>query len=726
MLRHVVPVSPDTSGACTRHRATPNTTVDTAVRNIRDGCPPPQQLVRPRGCIANTKTMGDSGVATAPFMQSKPTANDIIGSLAYYFGAPAQPERVKDYSDSNAAVYNFPDAFIGKSTKIQETLSSLINEPQKWPTTVALPLRRVNGTEVEWNEVTFNQMPLDRTPYQATSRLMTMSKRKYRDRLVRRGVALLLESDFFSTPEGQQNFAEQLKSIAQCTQETMNLDVLYKLVSAPHYDLSYTINSLVMPTRQMQQVYKYTVDTFACVQKMDEGFDYLIEKSKEQMSRYRVEPDTLIIPPELSLYLSLVPEQNKVYNIGGPNAPGQFEAGYKGFETRSYRGLGVVVNVPLDSMGTDRADSQALRRTTAVGEYYEFKPHTDGTTPWHEIKIYDEGSDSLQTISLANALKFACTTQVMANTSAKALFTNVAAADMDILEKDDFKAIVAKAKTGDDLGFKVILVRPFITHEMYSCILMKSGGAAGHTCFGESDFQFAANVDVKNIHGHFTAHFNSMVTDPKQVKPLRDVMCANYVSGCSAAFFGDKDAAAADMGESIAKDLMKLRQPHMTQVGLDKSMLAFIVPTGDRATMPGAVISISNLAFPWSDSRGASDGSGMNFPGGKDVMNAYENIIKSGNHGLSSIINSGRNVQAAMMDSMIKADSTLNSFCFPGPYRYPTSSSGSSSGWTLMTGKCHFGSDAVPNDLSWRNGQLKSRKEARANYMIEKTISASL
>ena len=121
------------------------------------------------------------------FMTPNPTPGDVFGALGQYFGAPARPELEKNYNNQNAATYNFPEAYVGKSTTVQSTINSLIYKPQKWQTTIALPLRPVVGMTIEWNEVNFNEAPLGRTPNQGTSRLLTANKRKYQDRLVRRG-----------------------------------------------------------------------------------------------------------------------------------------------------------------------------------------------------------------------------------------------------------------------------------------------------------------------------------------------------------------------------------------------------------------------------------------------------------------------------------------------------------------------------------------------------------
>jgi len=646
--------------------------------------------------------------STPHFMTPDPTASDVIMALKQYFGPPARPDLEKNYSDQNAVTYNFPEAFIGQSTQLQETINSLVYKPQTWQTTVALPLRAVTGVHVEWNEVKFNEAPLGRTPYQGTSRLLTASKRKYQDRLVRRGIALLLESDFFSTGEGQKHFAEQLRSIANCVQETMNMDVIFKLISTKNYDLEFTRDSLVQPQLNLHQVYKHTVDMFACVQKMDAGLDYAIEQSKASMLRYNVEPDTLIIPPELAVYMSLVPEQRKTYMIGGPQAPAEFNAGAAGFESQAFRGLGVVTNRPLDSMGNMGPDSQALRRTTAVGEYYKVDPSklAGDTDDDKSIWLFDEAEDDLTQISLAKL-------------KAAALFS------------EWIKTGSTGAGITDDalVGYHLYVTRPFITHDMYSAIMMRSGGAAGYTLFGESNFQFAGNVDVKNIHGHYTAHFNSVVTDPKQVKTIRDVMCAGYVSGCNTKFFGERTTTDANNvstttfnGPTIGADLAEMRtmDPSDRQKSNDKSILVFAVKS-NTAVEEKEVVSISSVAFPWDNSRnGWSEYSGKNFPGGADNLTWYNTQIGAGGYSLSNLVLGGRDPVVAGSDPLIRADGSLNTLCFRGPYRYKDKALDK---LTLKPGKGHFGPDAQPGDASWRNGQLRSMAEARR--MMDGSVAAT-
>ena len=54
-----------------------------------------------------------------------------------------------------------------------------------------------------------------------------------------------------------------------------------------------------------------------------------------------------IIPPQLSLYMSLAPEQKLTYPLAGPAGPAAFNAGMAGFEAQSFRGLGVFTSTPV-------------------------------------------------------------------------------------------------------------------------------------------------------------------------------------------------------------------------------------------------------------------------------------------------------------------------------------------------------------------------------------------
>ena len=46
-----------------------------------------------------------------------PSREDVLSTLGFFFGDPAVPEKLKDYSEHHAMTYHFPDAFYGQNTK---------------------------------------------------------------------------------------------------------------------------------------------------------------------------------------------------------------------------------------------------------------------------------------------------------------------------------------------------------------------------------------------------------------------------------------------------------------------------------------------------------------------------------------------------------------------------------------------------------------------------------
>ena len=78
--------------------------------------------------------------------------DDVIKALAYYFGTPQAPEKLRDYTEHHAVTYHFPDAYAGSNTLLRDTVNNLIEKsPQTWHTTIGLPFRKIEGTVVEWD-----------------------------------------------------------------------------------------------------------------------------------------------------------------------------------------------------------------------------------------------------------------------------------------------------------------------------------------------------------------------------------------------------------------------------------------------------------------------------------------------------------------------------------------------------------------------------------------------
>ena len=85
------------------------------------------------------------------------------------------------------------DAYYGQNVKLRDTLNNLVlRSPQNWQTTVALPFMQLDGVTVEWDEVRFDVRMMQRVPYEGASRLSTSTREHHRDRVVRRGLAIII------------------------------------------------------------------------------------------------------------------------------------------------------------------------------------------------------------------------------------------------------------------------------------------------------------------------------------------------------------------------------------------------------------------------------------------------------------------------------------------------------------------------------------------------------
>ena len=157
-----------------------------------------------------------------------------------FSGRVCRPEREQLWRSNHtpAATALLTPSPFRTQTKIRDTLNNLIlKSPQNWQTAIGLPFFQIQGTVVEWcvphapilstaptlnlipiltlirDEVKFDVRLMQRVPYEGVSRMQTSLRRKHRDRVVRRGLALIIESDFYATDAGRQHFADQLTSI---------------------------------------------------------------------------------------------------------------------------------------------------------------------------------------------------------------------------------------------------------------------------------------------------------------------------------------------------------------------------------------------------------------------------------------------------------------------------------------------------------------------------------
>ena len=118
--------------------------------------------------------------------------------------------------------------------------------------------------------------------------MTTSMKRRHRDRVVRRGLGMLIESDFYTTAAGREHFSNQIQSIRYCVQETCNFDVLFAYLTTRNYDFAYDKSHNVRPKRNIRMAMQHEVSMYAIAQKEGNGLDKAVEDCKYRMKRYGV------------------------------------------------------------------------------------------------------------------------------------------------------------------------------------------------------------------------------------------------------------------------------------------------------------------------------------------------------------------------------------------------------------------------------------------------------
>lgn len=104
---------------------------------------------------------------------------------AAFFGEPAHPYKTSSYDKYDRHNYNLPEAYIGKSKFMEETINELIYDAETWYTTVALPWNPTDDIHIQWDKWEFNQHFTGEVPEQGVSRLVSSHRDTRTESVVR-------------------------------------------------------------------------------------------------------------------------------------------------------------------------------------------------------------------------------------------------------------------------------------------------------------------------------------------------------------------------------------------------------------------------------------------------------------------------------------------------------------------------------------------------------------
>ena len=92
----------------------------------------------------------------------------------------------------------------------------------------------------------------------------------------------------------------------------------------------------------------------------------------------------------------------------------------------------------------------------------------------------------------------------------------------------------------------IILMRPFIEHQMHSVVMMKAGADTGKTYYGHNNVTVGDDAIRKMHYVNLTFYSKAVVKESKNISVIEDVYMAGYNGGNNADFFSSADSGSND------------------------------------------------------------------------------------------------------------------------------------------------------------------------------------
>ena len=301
-------------------------------------------------------------------------------------------------------------------------------------TTYLLPIRQLGEFEslnVTWTQMHFNPGFADQVEVLGLGRYFTHNKTRRGARAVRRGAAVKIESGFFMTAEGREEWSLQIEQLATVIQETNEYDVLITLLQVPMrqeihaQEMNGPYNHMfygARPDLSFGDRLELMKDMFSIVNKTKDsrGFNGMVTNLRTIMERNGATPDTIVTPPymvghyyytkaDLWDHMSAGPAaaQNRVdaTDIGG-NGP---------FRKQNIQGLKIVdTHVYRPVKGARSSANDLLTVPVQIGEFYPMVAemvYRDGKSfekyrsSSRDVEIFNEDQSRMVPVYFLDALK---------------------------------------------------------------------------------------------------------------------------------------------------------------------------------------------------------------------------------------------------------------------------------------------------------------------------------
>jgi hypothetical protein len=275
-------------------------------------------------------------------------------------------------------------------------------------TTAILPWRDATGLNYTMNKYQIDTPLAPDVPYEGVVRWVSVRRQKKSGGLTRKGLGFYMQTESLTTDEGRRMLYIYLLQLSQSVIETSAYYTVFALLNCNTFEKKLEMQFGKLRV-SLAQIIDNECSWYACLAKNDKGWDWMIEQGKATLNRNGIEPDTLIVSPDILVYLGMVDANKATFKEGGPQAIEQYKS--NPFFITSHRGLDIVKSRFWTTDPQAREKTDPLVRPEMSGEYTMMCWDKRGNRLTHyesnlrDIGMYDEPRDDWFKVQFAEALE---------------------------------------------------------------------------------------------------------------------------------------------------------------------------------------------------------------------------------------------------------------------------------------------------------------------------------
>jgi hypothetical protein len=307
--------------------------------------------------------------------------------------------------------YQQPEAYKGVVQKYEVVVLGLILDDRYDVWFNILPLRYLEGDNIEWNIWNLSVPDLDNVPYEGPVSFTSSSKSRGHASLERKGKGFRMEVGYFNSQEGQIFFRYQLQVIAAAVKRWLAYDTVYAITNANNYASLMRMRYGSLPV-SVTQIMDNEITSFASLSKKWKDVKMIVDGAKNVLSKNDVAADTFIIPQEVAPFMKYNHDENLLFADAGPDGPKKFNSDEL---LGTYDGLFVVQANFSPLYGEVKNLPNPLEGRKQIGEYHEqLVGDCDSILSSYsskemDIYIYNQDVDDFEKLKYKNSMMHTAT-----------------------------------------------------------------------------------------------------------------------------------------------------------------------------------------------------------------------------------------------------------------------------------------------------------------------------